>query len=88
MDSYCYVVSKDGEPGAFAVCADTPEHKKDTAKFVAAELRKGHIVNRVPTEDARKLLTAWFEFDKLRRHVSAVVVHRADVQTDGGAVVD
>ena len=65
---HCYVASKEGEPGAFAVCADIPEYKKRTADFVSAALRKGHTVNRVTTEEARTLLQEWLQFDKQRRH--------------------
>lgn len=55
-DGFCYVAKHPGTPGAYAACADLPEYQADTAKFVAAEIKNGAQIERVPTEEARRLL--------------------------------
>ena len=58
-----YAVEFPGHPGYGAVSVDLPEYTKETAKFVAAQLRRGGIVHRVTLKEARdgmrKYLDAW-----------------------------
>ena len=61
-EGFCYVAKKAGTPGAYAACGDSADHAKDTAKFVAAEIRRGSTVERVPTEEARTLLGEYIQW--------------------------
>lgn len=61
-DGFCYVAKHADTPGAYAACADLPECKADTAKFVAAEIKNGAHVERVPTEEARRLLVEYIDW--------------------------
>lgn len=38
-----------------AACVDEPSHQKDTAKFVAEQVRDGFMVERVGVEEARAM---------------------------------
>lgn len=42
-----------------AAHVDLPEYAKETAKFVAKEIRDGFTVERVPVEEARALPWGW-----------------------------
>lgn len=61
-DGFCYVAKHPDTPGAYAACADLPEYKSDTAKFVAAEIKNGAQVERVPTVEARRLLGEYLDW--------------------------
>lgn len=63
-DRMCYIARVEGQPGCFAACADMKEHPKDTARFVAEHVRKGHIVERVTSEKARDMLGQWLKWDQ------------------------
>ena len=60
----CYVAKAEGQPGCFAACADMKEHPKDTARFVSENIRKGHVVERVTSQQARDMLGEWLKWDQ------------------------
>ncbi len=56
-EGFCYVAKAPGIPGAYAACADMIlEHPKDTADFISKEQKRGAVIERVPTQQARDLL--------------------------------
>ena len=56
-EGFCYVAKAPGIPGAYAAHADMIlERPKDTAAFIAKEQKRGAIVERVETQQARDLL--------------------------------
>lgn len=64
-----YVAADPAQPGAaWAAFVDDPTHgpivKKDMAKEIAAWVRKGAEVQRVPVQQARDMLSAWKRPDK------------------------
>jgi hypothetical protein len=51
---YCYVgMCACGCGAVRAASVDKPAMKEDNAQFVADLIREGHIVGRIPVEDAR-----------------------------------
>lgn len=65
-EGFCYVAMRPGVPGAYAACADMASMPKETARFVADEIKRGAIVERVPTEDARRLLGEYIKSPEYR----------------------
>ncbi len=57
-EAKCYI-ARDGSPGAFAAVVIDPRYAKDTAKTVAAWIRKGATVEMVSVIDARNELLKW-----------------------------
>ena len=41
--------------GMVMACVDNPKHKKDTAKEVAACIRKGYSISRITVEEVREM---------------------------------
>ena len=64
--TYCYIARKEGEPGCYAACGDTPQ-MKETAKFIAAEVRRGSIIERVITERAREMLSEYLDWKQKKK---------------------
>lgn len=64
---HCYAARRDGIPGFHAMCVDYPDMKKETAKFVAAELRRGAIVERVLTQAARDGISEYWKWSEARK---------------------
>lgn len=56
---YCYA-SYNGQGDMVAACGDHPEHKRDTAKFVAEEIRRGNRVERVTADVAGAGIKAYW----------------------------
>ena len=55
-----YVAVDPSQPGAAcAIVVDDPDFPAATAKTVARFIRQGRAVNRVPIEQARKMLAKW-----------------------------
>lgn len=67
--THCYVAKRDGEPGAYAACVDMPDLPKETARFVSDTVKEGGIVERVPIDDAGKLLGQWVKWSRANRPV-------------------
>lgn len=61
-DEIVYAARFPSMPGYGAVCADVPEHKKNTARTIAGWIKRGGTVERVPRQAAidgmREYLTA------------------------------
>lgn len=66
-EGFCYVACKEGEPGAYAACADMKELPQETRRFVTDMMKEGAYIERVPTQQARDMLGVWLAFDKKRR---------------------
>jgi hypothetical protein len=59
-EGFCYVAGDPTQPGsAWAATVDLPEYAKDTAKCVAQWIKKGAVIERVPTQTAIDMLKKW-----------------------------
>lgn len=55
-----YVAADPAQPGAaWAIVVDDPKYPKDTAKSIAAWVRKGANVMRVDIDTGREMLLKW-----------------------------
>ena len=64
-DHMCYVAVDPEQPGAaYAICVDDPDYPKDTANFVAREIRKGANVLRVDRSTGVGMIDKWVRKQK------------------------
>jgi hypothetical protein len=61
-EGFCYVARKEGQPGAYAACADMKDLPKETARFISDMVKEGAYVERVPTQTARDMLGEWLKW--------------------------
>jgi len=70
-EGMCYVAADPEQPGAaWAATADLPQYAKDTAKTIADWVRRGANVMRVPTAEAREMLSKWVRPEKKKSNTA------------------
>lgn len=59
VKDYCYAAMREGEPGAYAICADMKDMPEETACFVSQRVKEGASVIRVDAATATEMLNRW-----------------------------